>query len=178
MFHHQQHKHQHQRQHLVNWWTYLKHQHMYWELNMKGWLDLINTCRERFEWWGHIWHLARWSNVCCGHVVFDRRGEAWYLAECRQECDPSDCGIMAIGLTPPHTYTPAPDTPNTAVHWKGEKMESTFPISVHHFHSCTRCPPARARWRNREEILDNGNLKTLWYSWFNGFWQNLDKSCI
>ena len=40
---------------------------------------------------------------------------------------------------------------NTALHWKGEKMESTFPISVHHFHSCTPCPPGRARWRNRED---------------------------
>ena len=71
------------------------------------------------------------------HVVFDSRR---YLGECRKNAIRPIAASSSIGLTP---------APALAPHWKGEKMESTFPISVHHFHSCTRAPPGRARWRNR-----------------------------
>ena len=77
------------------------------------------------------------------HVVFDSRR---YLGECRKNAIRPIAASSSIGLTP-------------APHWKGEKMKSTFPISVHHFHSCTRAPPGRARWRNRGRFLIKGISK-------------------
>ena len=42
-----------------------------------------------------FWQLV-FRGVCCAHVVFDDLGRAkWW-----EECDLSDCGLMAIGLTP------------------------------------------------------------------------------
>ena len=113
---------------------------------------------QRFERWGHIWH---W-NVCCARTWYLTAGAIWASA-----------GRMRSVRLRPHLLLGWPQHQ----HWKGEKMESTFPISVHHFHSCTCAPPGRARWRNRgeEEILDQRNLKTLWPFRFNRFWGNLDK---
>ena len=87
------------------------------------------------------------------HVVFDDLGRAkWW-----EECDLSDCGLMAIGLTPQapaHTgrgrrWNQLSPSPCITVHHPG--------ITQHCFHSCAYNSPDRER---RLLAMESQNFET------------------
>ena len=99
-----------------------------------------------------FWQLV-FRGVCCAHVVFDDLGRAeWW-----EECDLSDCGLMAIGLTPQapaHTgrgrrWNQLSPSPCITVHHPG--------INQHCFHSCAYNPSDRQR---RFLAMESQNFET------------------
>ena len=87
------------------------------------------------------------------HVVFDDLGRAkWW-----EECDLSDCGLMAIGLTPQ-----APAHTGRGRRWN--QLSPSPCITVHHlginqhcFHSCAYNSPDRQR---RFLAMESQNFET------------------